>query len=150
MSTTVLLDRLHGVRSTGPGRWIARCPAHEDRRPSLSIREIDGRTLVHCFGACSPGDVLAAVGLRMTDLFDRPLAGNGPAGGFSTSRSRIPAVDALAALDHEILVATMILSDALQDIGTFNAANMTRLQSCARRIGAIRDMCCPKELRHVC
>ena len=33
-----LLDRLTGVKQTAPGRWIAKCPAHEDRSPSLSIR----------------------------------------------------------------------------------------------------------------
>ncbi|MGC8509008.1 MAG: CHC2 zinc finger domain-containing protein [Thiomonas sp.] len=148
MSATTLLDRLEGVRQTGPGRWIARCPAHKDRRPSLSVREIDGRTLIHCFGGCGSGDVLGAVGLRMTDMFERPVGGSGPAGGFARSHSRIPAADALAALDHEITVAAMILSDAREDIGTFNAANLTRLQACARRIGAIRDLCCPLEVRH--
>jgi len=148
MSATTLLDRLHGVRSTGPGRWIARCPAHEDRSPSLSVRETDGRTLIHCFGGCSAGDVLAAVGLRMTDLFERPLAGSGPAGGFSRSHSRISAADGLHALDHEITVAVMILADAIEDIRTFNRVNRVRLEACARRIGAIRDLCCPVEVRH--
>jgi hypothetical protein len=38
---TRLLDRLQGVKRTGPSRWIARCPAHEDRRPSLAVRELD-------------------------------------------------------------------------------------------------------------
>ena len=41
MIAAKLLDRLPGVRKTGPGRWIAPCPAHEDRRPSLSIRELE-------------------------------------------------------------------------------------------------------------
>ncbi|MSQ55589.1 MAG: DNA primase, partial [Betaproteobacteria bacterium] len=34
MTATTLLDRLDGVRATGPGRWIAQCPAHPDKRPS--------------------------------------------------------------------------------------------------------------------
>lgn len=148
MSATTLLDRLHGVRSTGPGRWVARCPSHDDRSPSLSVRAIDGRTLVHCFGGCSPGDVLAAVGLRMADLFERPLTGSGPAGGFSRSHSRISAADGLHALDHEITVAFMILADAIEDIHTFNRANRVRLEACARRIAAIRDLCVPAEVRH--
>ena len=148
MSATTLLDRLEGVRQTGPGKWIARCPAHEDRSPSLSVREIEGRTLVHCFAQCSTGDVLAAVGLRMSDLFERPLSGTGPAGGFSRSHARIPPADALGALDHELTVATMILADALADPTTLNAANLVRLEVCINRIGAVRDLCCPMEVRH--
>ena len=64
MTADALLDRLDGVRPTGPGRWIAKCPAHKDGRASLSIRELDdGRVLVHDFAACAVADVLAAVGL---------------------------------------------------------------------------------------
>jgi len=32
----ILLARLDGVKRTGPDRWIARCPAHDDKRPSLA------------------------------------------------------------------------------------------------------------------
>ena len=41
MSADVLLSILEGVKRTGPGRWMARCPAHGDKSPSLSIRELD-------------------------------------------------------------------------------------------------------------
>ncbi len=70
MKTDALLSRLEGVRQTGPGRWAARCPAHEDRAPSLSIRETDeGKVLLHCFVGCSNDDVLAALGLEWADLY---------------------------------------------------------------------------------
>jgi hypothetical protein len=75
-----LLSRLDGVRHTATGRWLARCPSHDDRSPSLSIRELDdGRTLLHCFAGCSATDVLEAVGLGLRDLFPEPLchAGDG-------------------------------------------------------------------------
>ena len=36
-----ILDRLRGVRKIGDRKWTARCPAHDDRSPSLSIRECD-------------------------------------------------------------------------------------------------------------
>jgi hypothetical protein len=66
----ILLSKCQGVRATGDGRWVARCPAHEDRNPSLSVREIsDGRVLVHCFAGCSVYQVVAAVGLELSDLF---------------------------------------------------------------------------------
>src|SRR4051812_42102059 len=70
MSAQVVVDRLDGVRRTGNGRWLARCCAHEDRAPSLSIRELaDGRVLLHCFAGCSVGDVLARIELEISDLF---------------------------------------------------------------------------------
>jgi putative DNA primase/helicase len=64
----VLLDRLDGVRPKGPDSWMARCPAHPDRNPSLSVSVKDGRVLVHCFAGCAPEAVLEAVGLTWKDL----------------------------------------------------------------------------------
>ena len=65
-----LLRLLEGVKQVGPGKWMARCPAHDDRRPSLSIREAeDGRILLHCFAGCRTADVLQALGLTWRDLF---------------------------------------------------------------------------------
>jgi hypothetical protein len=63
-----LLNRLESVRPSGDGRWYARCSAHEDRSPSLSIRDTGERVLLHCFGGCEPDDVLSAVGLSWRDL----------------------------------------------------------------------------------
>jgi hypothetical protein len=70
VSAQQLIDRLEYVRSTGKDKWTARCPAHEDRDPSLSISEApDGRVLVKCFGGCGALDVLTAVGLEWSVLF---------------------------------------------------------------------------------
>ena len=69
------LGKFEGVQQSGGG-WIARCPAHGDDNPSLSIaRGEDGRWLVHCHAGCSAEAVVAAVGLKMADLMpsnDRP------------------------------------------------------------------------------
>ena len=76
-TAATLLTRLEGVRESAPGRWMARCPAHEDRSPSLSIRELeDGRILIKCFASCSAPDVLSAVGLSLADLFPEKLSGD--------------------------------------------------------------------------
>ncbi|WP_239656316.1 DUF3631 domain-containing protein [Mycobacterium riyadhense] len=48
----------------------AQCPAHDDGRPSLSLRRIDGSVLVYCHAGCQIGDVLAALSLDMRDLYD--------------------------------------------------------------------------------
>lgn len=70
MNADTLLTRLEGVRPAGPNKWLARCPSHADRSPSLSIREADdGRVLVHCFVGCSNDDILAALGLTWRDLY---------------------------------------------------------------------------------
>jgi putative DNA primase/helicase len=50
-----------GGRKKGGG-WTARCPAHDDRNPSLSIRETDhGKVLVHCHAGCSQTHLIAAL-----------------------------------------------------------------------------------------
>jgi len=67
-----LLNQLEDVRTAGPGRWYARCPAHDDRAPSLSIRDAGDRVLIHCFAECDPEAVLEAVGLRWRDLYPEP------------------------------------------------------------------------------
>jgi hypothetical protein len=58
---------------------MARCPAHNDRQPSLSIRTgRGGRTLIHCFAGCTMSAVLDAAKLRVRDLFPDsviPVAG---------------------------------------------------------------------------
>lgn len=60
---------LKGLRKHGHG-YLALCPAHEDHRPSLSIGEAqDGRILLHCWAGCETRDVVAAVGLSLSDLF---------------------------------------------------------------------------------
>lgn len=64
-----LVGRLDGVRKTGTDRYIAKCPAHDDGDPSLSIRELpDGRILIKCFSGCGGLDVLTAIGLEWADV----------------------------------------------------------------------------------
>ncbi len=56
------------ARRSGDG-WSARCPAHGDRRASLSIAEgEDGRALVHCHAGCEASDIVARLGLTLRDL----------------------------------------------------------------------------------
>jgi hypothetical protein len=115
MPVTKVLDRLERVKPTGPGRWIARCPAHEDRSPSLSIRELDdGRVLINDFGGCEVGSVLAALGLEMRDLYPKPLKGTGPADGYARSHSRIPAIDLLQIISEEVSVVVIVANDMLE------------------------------------
>lgn len=69
-----ILSRFEGVEQKAPDSWMARCPAHGDNNPSLSItRKPDGKVLMHCFTGCTVEEICAAVGLKMSDLMpERP------------------------------------------------------------------------------
>jgi hypothetical protein len=126
-----ILDRLQGVRQSGAGRWIALCPAHEDRSPSLSIREKadDGRVLVHCFGGCPAADVLAAIGLSFAELFSKPLGHYLPPvrGGF-TARELLELNGHEASVVHE-LAERAAAGEAL------SLDDLQRLRTAAARLG---------------
>jgi hypothetical protein len=63
------LERLEVVRPRGNGRWSARCPAHDDQTPSLSVAEGEQAVLLHCFGGCAPEQICRCLGLSLADLF---------------------------------------------------------------------------------
>lgn len=71
--SSILLDRLDGLQRTRRG-WRARCPAHEDRRPSLDLAVgAGGKLLVVCRAGCPTQGVLEALGVSWSALFpDRP------------------------------------------------------------------------------
>lgn len=69
MTLREILNRLEGVRGNG-GQYMARCPAHGDKSPSLSVSVgSDGRVLLHCHAGCKTEDIVWAMGLTMQDLF---------------------------------------------------------------------------------
>ena len=130
MSIATLLDRLDGVRRTGPDRWLARCPAHDDKRPSLAIRELqDGRILIHDFGGCAVHDVLTAVGLTFDALFPERL------GEFKSERRPFPAADVLRAIGFEALLVATAAANISNGI-ELSAEDRGRLSLAAGRIEA--------------
>lgn len=137
MSAGTLLDRLDGVRQSGPGRWLARCPGHADKSPSLSIREADDRILVHCFAGCSAHDVVAAVGLTLGDLFEQPLEHHKAP--LRDRRHPHAAREALKVLAHESLVALVAAENLAQGI-PLTDQDRARLGLAAGRIRATRDV----------
>ena len=106
MNADALLSRLDGVRQTGAGRWLARCPAHDDKHASLSVRELDdGRILLHDFAGCSVDEIVAALGLALEDLFPERAIGTH----LPRERRPFPAADVLRAVAFEALVVVMIV-----------------------------------------
>ena len=73
MTIDEFLARLEKVRKSGNG-WLACCPAHEDRSPSLAVAiGHSGGIVVKCFAECSPESVVDALGLRLSDLMPERL-----------------------------------------------------------------------------
>ena len=66
----LLLSRLEKVTPKGQGKFTARCPAHNDKTPSLAIASLpDGRILLKCFAGCGASDIVQVIGLTLADLF---------------------------------------------------------------------------------
>ena len=74
MTIEAILSRFEHIRRNGNG-WVARCPAHPDHKPSLSIHEREGISL-HCHAGCSKDAVCKALGIEMRDLFTAGQSGN--------------------------------------------------------------------------
>lgn len=70
MTIETLLTRLQKVKRRSNNSWLACCPAHLDKTPSLSIKDDGGKILLHCFGqGCGVDSIAAAIGLDLSDLF---------------------------------------------------------------------------------
>ena len=70
MTIKEILDRLQEVKKTGDG-WLALCPAHKDKQASLSVGYRDERILLHCHAGCEIEDIVTAMGLKLSDLFNK-------------------------------------------------------------------------------
>ena len=125
------LERLEGVQQTGPNAWVARCPAHRDRTPSLTIAEGERQPVVlKCFAGCSLEAVLAAVDLRPGDLMvDRPLSHRIPG-----RRRAVSPMEMLKAMAHEALVIAIAVST-----DDLTPKDKERLVEAARRIQEALD-----------
>jgi len=125
-----ILPHLRGVKSRGHGRWMAYCPAHDDRTASLSVAEgADSRVLLRCFAGCEVGDVLAAVGKDLSDLFPsaldhrlRPLA---------TARL-LNATDALRLLRQETAFVAVCASDLARGQALCDKSRSRLMLACGR------------------
>ncbi len=107
MAVEPILARLEKVRSTGPLRWSACCPAHQDKTPSLAVREMpDGRVLIHCFSGCSAMDIVGAIGLELSDLMPERIEHH-----IAPVRKPWTDTDALRLLALESKVVVLALSD---------------------------------------
>lgn len=133
LNAELIVSRLEGVRARSNDQWSARCPAHEDRGPSLSVKALsDGRVLLHCFAGCAVESVLDRLSLDMEALFPQRQQ---PGHGHTRARrvgllSKGQALDMLAA--EALFVSVVAASVARGE--TLTEPDRTRLMRSAGRM----------------
>ena len=65
-----IIRHFDSPKPNGANSYMVCCPYHGDKHQSLSITEKDGKILMNCFAGCNPRDILWAVGLQESDLFN--------------------------------------------------------------------------------
>ena len=113
MSIETFLNKLHKVRKRSHGQWMACCPVHQEKTPSLSIKDDNGTILIHCFGCGAGGiEVCGALGVDPADLF--PPRDDISYDSDKPKRSYYNADHVLDGIQTESLVVYFIGNDVLQ------------------------------------
>lgn len=115
-----VLNRLDKVKSAGPNKWKACCPAHDDKHPTLAISETSqGVVLLKCWAGCSTKEIVSAIGLELRDLFPgdkQPRRG-----------------PSKAAIEHERMVFR--IGQSLQKRGSLAGDDLVRFNLAKQRLG---------------
>jgi hypothetical protein len=134
-----LLSRLDRVRQVKASSWMSRCPAHngDGRSLAVSVKE-EGTILIHCFAyGCEAGDILAAVGMSVGDLFPEPIPEHRRPKLVRTHG--LPVIDVLRVMKHELSVVHVLMSDFTA--GTLDVQALERGRLCAQRLQKALDLC---------
>jgi hypothetical protein len=115
------------ARSSDNRRWVARCPAHDDRRPSLSIADgRDGRVLLRCFAGCEIERIVHALGLALADLFERA----------TTTERRAPHPPSVTELCRALTIEECNVRDRYGIVGLLRASELNSIRATvAKRYG---------------
>ena len=136
MSLETLIDRLDGVKETGHGKYVARCPSHDDKSPSLAIKDCgDGRILLHCFAGCDVESVLDALGLSFSDLMPERI---GEMHTYRSVHQRFDAGQVLRVLRPEATLVAIAAENIAEGI-TLSDEDRDRVFNAACRIRAAAD-----------
>ena len=129
-----VLGRLNAVHRTSGSKHMARCPAHDDGRPSLSVCEgNDRRVLLKCFAGCGVADITAAIGLSLSDLYPPSTPEQR-----QTARRRASRQQALEEIGREATIVQVIATD-VKESQAIDPETWGRLAEAARRIRAARE-----------
>ena len=130
------LGSLSKVRRTGNGQWIACCPAHEDKSPSLTIKhEADDTVLMHCFAGCSVDAIVGAVGMELHEFFPEREKDS------LRKPARVPfnSRDVLACIKNDATLLCVVMSDVRQG-KTLTPDEINNAYKAACRIVAAAEM----------
>jgi hypothetical protein len=133
MTVEVLLSRLSKVRGRN-GSWTACCPAHEDKSPSLAIREEGGKILMRCFAGCEVSAIVGAVGMEMGDLFPPKVRDDYK----PQPKVRFYATELLRAIHHESRIVAIAAFDMAKG-KTLAREDLARLQLACDRINTAME-----------
>lgn len=133
-----ILGRLGHLRKTGDDQWLARCPAHRDRSPSLSICEQSNRVvLLHCFAGCETTDVLDAIGLEFGDLYPEDICSPRRE---RYSDDRLSGREIVSVLNHELLIVEIFARAMMSDPDPSPDDAERLALACSRIRGVVRHV----------
>ena len=122
-----LLSRLERVHPIGNNRYKALCPAHDDRSPSLAIKDDSDRLLLHCFSGCETSDVLGAIGLTFADIMPDKAMGN-----FKKVKKPFYAMDVLGIIKFEATIVYIYATDMAKGLKLTSTDNERLLLAASR------------------
>jgi len=112
MRVDQILTNLENVTKTSDHSWMACCPIHDDKTPSLCITEKDSVVLIHCFGCgCNGVDICEHLNIPASNLFPTSHSSNFQS---NNSRNYFPARDVLNALAEDLLIVEITLNEVLE------------------------------------
>ncbi|MEW8001048.1 MAG: hypothetical protein AB2777_21160 [Candidatus Thiodiazotropha endolucinida] len=127
-----VLHHLDKVREMGtPGKWMARCPSHKDKTPSLSISLRGESIALYCHAGCSTEDVLDSIGLTFSDLYGKEKANYQAA---IANRGK-KALKHLNPYDVDVMVLRLAKED-LEGGRALSVEDMARVALAAERVKA--------------
>jgi len=129
MNIDIFLTALDKVKKTGYNKWLACCPSHNDKTPSLAIRLVEGdRLLFHCFGCGANGiEICKALNIDPGELFPPKLEN------YKRERVPFPADQILTALAHEAGIVTAA-SYAIANGEKLSANDVMRIEMAKDRL----------------
>lgn len=134
MSLQQILSKLQKVKHNGNGAYMACCPSHDDRSPSLSIKDNgDGRIMMKCFAGCETIDILQSIGLDWDDVM--PAKPEKPVHVIKPKQHSIYADDALQIIRNEAQIIVMAAMDIIKGVD-IKEPEMNRIKTAMKRINA--------------
>jgi hypothetical protein len=131
-----LLNKLNKVKRTSTNQYIACCPAHDDKSPSLSITDKgDGKILINCYAGCGTEDVLDSIGMSFEDIMPPKVIEHKVA----PIKQKVYASDALKVIQLESRIVIMAAYE-LRRNKPMTEQDLARLELAMERINIASEM----------